>query len=786
MDRLSLRWTFIAGVYDYRTQRSVDNGRSWRPIELITSGSAWGASETPVGGIVPAVCNESNIYQVAGYGDGDPYARKQGAWSVRSDAITPSCVTTVRFSGTSSVRAGIRATIGVSLGRPSNRSLTIPVTVTNVSAEPEDYSISGLNSGSLTFSIGDRGKSFYVNTKEDVDCDHETLRFSFGDMPIGVSEGTPSSLTLQITDNRCGPSPTPTPTHTPPPIPIPTVSFSPSRYSVDEGSTENIYVRLSHSLSSTVTIPITVSGGLPDTSVTFNSGVTSISFPVMAGQDSDCDDETVNLGFGTLPAGIGLGTPETATVSIDDDEICPTPTPTPTPDPCPSPCDSPPPIDREPTFGSRTVAPQRYQKGDEVRVQLPAARGGNGTRRYTITPSIGNGLRFDSLTRSIIGTPRNAARTTLYTYTVTDEDGDTASLRITVTVFDASVTVENGNLEDIHWGVLGYKEARIIDPLHRAETYQFRVGIPAGTGFQLDSECVWPVEPPTSTATLWSNWVLLGSGTFDLVRCGLGSGGTVSIRMQVRIQGESGQGSGLSITDVTILHSWHRDDHRVDYYILGSTATGVQGVSTPGSHGLFPSIRPSHLSGSPPDFASARFPGDPLLDVANYAAAAKAWNDVNAGATITQSSRAARADVVIRGYWDADPGGPRETDSGNNIVLFVDPKCDTSIACTHPAGTYPHIGSPQLFWIEDPPHWGDEENAREWTSNFNHWLGAQRDYQYLPKTLMHEFGHTLGLGHSPSNDVMSGGVSICNNAFCGLTDADRRGAKAIYEHHTNH
>ena len=51
---------------------------------------------------------------------------------------------------------------------------------------------------------------------------------------------------------------------------------------------------------------------------------------------------------------------------------------------------------------------------------------------------------------------------------------------------------------------------------------------------------------------------------------------------------------------------------------------------------------------------------------------------------------------------------------------------------------------------------------------------------------MHEFGHAIGLGHSPSGDVMSGGVPICSGAFCGLTDNDKKAAKAIYEHHTAH
>ena len=315
-------------------------------------------------------------------------------------------------------------------------------------------------------------------------------------------------------------------------------------------------------------------------------------------------------------------------------------------------------------------------------MSLPVASGGNGSLTYSISPSMGNGLSFDASARRITGRPTNAASTALYTYTATDADGDTAILRITVTVFDVSIKVEDENLKDVHWGVLAYSKARVSDPIHRTEDYRFRVGIPASTGFQLGRECTWPVEPPTSTATLWTKWVLLNAGTFDLVRCGLGSGGPVNISMRVRIQSESGPGSRFTITNVTIPQAWRRDDHQVDYYIRGSQPSSIQAITV----GLFSSQKPCHLADheiSPE-----------LLSLTNYADAAQAWNDVTAGVTVNQMSSAGRADVVIRGYWDANPADG------------IDPECGVSIACTDPAGRYPHIGNQQTFWIEDPPPLG--------------------------------------------------------------------------------
>ena len=124
-------------------------------------------------------------------------------------------------------RAGIRATVAVGLARPSNQSLTIPITVSQGSAEDEDYAISGLSSGSLTFSVGDTLESFYVNTYEDSDCDNESLTFNLGTMPDGVSAGSPSSLTLNIQDNRCDPAATPIPSPTEEPTPEPTEEPTP-------------------------------------------------------------------------------------------------------------------------------------------------------------------------------------------------------------------------------------------------------------------------------------------------------------------------------------------------------------------------------------------------------------------------------------------------------------------------------------------------------------------------------------------------------------------------------
>ena len=103
--------------------------------------------------------------------------------------------------------------------------------------------------------------------------------------------------------------------------------------------------------------------------------------------------------------------------------------------------------DLMPTFGSQTVAPQRYTVGADVgTVRLPEATGGDGALSYTLTPALPNGLSFDANTRQITGAPTATVAETPYTLTATDSDvttpPDQATLSFLITVVAAGpVTV---------------------------------------------------------------------------------------------------------------------------------------------------------------------------------------------------------------------------------------------------------------------------------------------------------------------------------------------------------
>ena len=109
-----------------------------------------------------------------------------------------------------------------------------------------------------------------------------------------------------------------------------TVRFELADYSVAEGDTVTVKVKLNVAPERTVTIPLTTTNeagasssdysGVP-ASVTFQSGDTEQSFTFTAALDTVQDDaERVKLGFGPLPARVTAGARDEAIVLITDDD----------------------------------------------------------------------------------------------------------------------------------------------------------------------------------------------------------------------------------------------------------------------------------------------------------------------------------------------------------------------------------------------------------------------------------------------------------------------------------
>ena len=90
--------------------------------------------------------------------------------------------------------------VTVLLSADPGREVTVPLTVSHEGgAGEEDY---GTLPSGMTFSAGETSKSFQVVPVDDtVDDDAESIVFSFGTLPQGVTAGSPATTTVTIQDN---------------------------------------------------------------------------------------------------------------------------------------------------------------------------------------------------------------------------------------------------------------------------------------------------------------------------------------------------------------------------------------------------------------------------------------------------------------------------------------------------------------------------------------------------------------------------------------------------------
>ena len=195
--------------------------------------------------------------------------------------------------GSYSVDEGSTVTVTVTLNADPERTVTIPITTTDQDgASSSDYS--GVPA-SVTFNAGDTEVDItFTASSDSVDDDGESVKLTFGNLPVGVSAGSTDEAVVTITDDD---------------VPSVEVSFKQGSYSVAEGDTVDVTVTLSEDPERTVTVPITTTdqdgassadySGVP-ANVTFVPGDTEETITFTATQDLDNDDgESVKLSFGT-------------------------------------------------------------------------------------------------------------------------------------------------------------------------------------------------------------------------------------------------------------------------------------------------------------------------------------------------------------------------------------------------------------------------------------------------------------------------------------------------------
>ncbi len=213
--------------------------------------------------------------------------------------------------GSYQVREGSTTVIKVTLSADPETDFSMPLTPTDgTGLSSSDYS--GLPA-TVDFVSGETEKTFMLTAVQDQqDESDETLTIGFGPLLTGLRGGDNTQAIVTILDS----------VH---------VSFDASTYEAYEGGAGALVtVELDQAAPAETVIPIMATGmngataddwtGVP-ASLTFDAGNTEKSFTVMAYDDDVEDDgETVELTFGTLPAGVAAGTPGAATVELMNTE----------------------------------------------------------------------------------------------------------------------------------------------------------------------------------------------------------------------------------------------------------------------------------------------------------------------------------------------------------------------------------------------------------------------------------------------------------------------------------
>ena len=225
-------------------------------------------------------------------------------------------------AGAYTVSEGAQAEVTVSLSKDADRTVVVPITVTEQGdASGADYS--GLPR-SVTFQPGETETSFMIDAVQDVaDDDGESLVLRFGELPSGIEPGSTTTATVSITDDDENDGQTVT------------LSFDESSYEIFEDPDSDrargrVSLRLDAIPGREVNVPIVATpqngatdldySGVPE-SVTFEADETTTSFWVRTEPDGINDDgESVLLEFGTLPANVQAGSMDSTVVNIRDDD----------------------------------------------------------------------------------------------------------------------------------------------------------------------------------------------------------------------------------------------------------------------------------------------------------------------------------------------------------------------------------------------------------------------------------------------------------------------------------
>ena len=207
------------------------------------------------------------------------------------------------------VTEGSSVAVTATLTATLSSAVTIPLTITDNTAEPADHG----TLASITINTGEFSGTGTITTNQDPDDVDETFTVALGTLPSLVEAGTPSSVQIRILDDEG----------------IPTVTLSAHPNPVAEGSDARLTATLSEATPSwrSIEVPLRYRYGPTERSdlrsaggIVILHGETTGFVTMRTFRDADTDDETftVSVDEAELPSWVRAGSPSSVEVTITD------------------------------------------------------------------------------------------------------------------------------------------------------------------------------------------------------------------------------------------------------------------------------------------------------------------------------------------------------------------------------------------------------------------------------------------------------------------------------------
>ena len=274
--------------------------------------------------------------------------------------------------------------------------------------------------------------------------------------------------------------------------------------------------------------------------------------------------------------------------------------------------------------------------------------------------------------------------------------------------------------------------------------YEYQARAPVETGIQTESTGICSFTKNSASNSVWATARTTPTSNYQgvfLTRCGFGDG-TTKLEIWLRHKTSGYVFTSASYSEV-MREPEHRANNKVTYTFANPLVEGGNSLS------------------------NAKLKMFEDSDVAG----ANAWNNSSANISFSRTPVANSYDVVVKGYSTID-------------------RCDnaTAVACVNSDDrianpVYPHMDK-QTLYFENPPR--NPTTNYQWTK-FPNRSGKTapngETYLYMPAFMMHEFGHTAGLGHNwATHKIMSHTVQF---NVIRLTSDDEGAMKSLYNnnHH---